>query len=363
MIRIRALKPDLVIGLVTPHDGLLLHQARYNLGYHGSIFAGGTGGYSDLSLWHDLGPDIGRAVLTKNLFGMTGFSPGAKIDAMQKIIVELRDRAKLARIGQAAFHAAQAARVIQRVLEAAGSVSPMRYSKGSQRSIFGSAIPNSISPNRAACILPKTGSLPTARPCSFSGRPSKRRRWYTRTPSHRPRRDRARDAHLAGPWRFSKSRRDQNFRRHCRRQGRQLCRGGGRDSRRHWAERRRQNNAVRRDLGIFATYRRRGVLRRRARNWALAASARQAWLVRSFQIVQTFADMTALDVVSTAALVRRPMRAAIDYAVDVLTRVGLSGKESMVSAALSLQDKKPWSWPSASPPSRASSCSTRSWPA
>jgi len=124
MIRIRALKPDLVIGLVTPHDGLLLHQARYNLSYHDSIFAGGTGGYSDLSLWHDLGPDIGRAVLTKNLFGMTGFSPGAKIDAMQKIIVELRDQAKLARIGQAAIHAAQAARVIQRVLEASGSVEP-----------------------------------------------------------------------------------------------------------------------------------------------------------------------------------------------------------------------------------------------
>jgi len=63
-------------------------------------------------------------------------------------------------------------------------------------------------------------------------------------------------------------------------------------------------------------------------------------LVRSFQIVQTFADMTALDVVTTAALVRRPMRAGIDYAADVLARVGLSGKEHMVPAALSLQDKK-----------------------
>jgi len=124
MIRIRAQKPDLVIGLVTPRDGLLLHQARYNLGYHGSIFAGGTGGYSDLSLWHDLGLEIGRAVLTKNLFGMTGFSPGAKIDSMQRIIVELRDQAKLTQIGQAAVHSAQSARVIQRVLETAGSTEP-----------------------------------------------------------------------------------------------------------------------------------------------------------------------------------------------------------------------------------------------
>ncbi|MFT4095854.1 MAG: ABC transporter ATP-binding protein [Rhodoblastus sp.] len=63
-------------------------------------------------------------------------------------------------------------------------------------------------------------------------------------------------------------------------------------------------------------------------------------LVRSFQIVQTFADMTTLDVVTTAALVRRPMREAIDYAAAILKRVGLSGKELLTPKQLSLQDKK-----------------------
>lgn len=63
-------------------------------------------------------------------------------------------------------------------------------------------------------------------------------------------------------------------------------------------------------------------------------------LVRSFQIVQTFADMSTLDVVTTAALVRRPMREAIDYAGHVLSRVGLSGKENLTPKQLSLQDKK-----------------------
>ena len=124
MIRIRSLKPDLVTGLVTPRDGILLHQARFNLAYHGSLFVGGTGGYSDLSLWRDLGVDIGKAVLTKNLFGMTGFSPGAKMESMQKIIAELRDTAKLTHIGQGAIQAAQAARVVQRVLEQAGRPDP-----------------------------------------------------------------------------------------------------------------------------------------------------------------------------------------------------------------------------------------------
>jgi ABC-type branched-subunit amino acid transport system substrate-binding protein len=122
MVRIRSLKPDVVVGLVTPRDGILLHQARYNLNYHGSIFCGGTGGYSDLSLWKDLGPEIGKAVLTKNLFGMTGFSPGAKVDSMQKIITELRDIAKLERIGQGAIQYAQAGRVLQQVLEISASL-------------------------------------------------------------------------------------------------------------------------------------------------------------------------------------------------------------------------------------------------
>jgi len=63
-------------------------------------------------------------------------------------------------------------------------------------------------------------------------------------------------------------------------------------------------------------------------------------LMRSFQIVQSFADMTALDVVTTAALTRRPMREAIDYAAAALLRVGLGGKELKTPVTLSLQDKK-----------------------
>nr|WP_246701495.1 ABC transporter ATP-binding protein [Rhodopseudomonas sp. BR0G17] len=63
-------------------------------------------------------------------------------------------------------------------------------------------------------------------------------------------------------------------------------------------------------------------------------------LVRSFQIVQTFADMTTLEVVTTAALTRRPLRQAIDYAAEVLTRVGLGAKLDETPATLSLQDKK-----------------------
>ncbi len=63
-------------------------------------------------------------------------------------------------------------------------------------------------------------------------------------------------------------------------------------------------------------------------------------LIRSFQVAQTFADMTTLDVVTTAALTRRPIVEAVDYAAHVLRRVGLGGKENQTPTSLSLQDKK-----------------------
>jgi branched-chain amino acid transport system ATP-binding protein len=63
-------------------------------------------------------------------------------------------------------------------------------------------------------------------------------------------------------------------------------------------------------------------------------------LMRSFQIVQSFADMSTRDVVTTAALTRRPMLEAIDYADYALERVGLGAKKHELPGSLSLQDKK-----------------------
>ncbi|MBN8940786.1 MAG: ABC transporter ATP-binding protein [Rhizobiales bacterium] len=63
-------------------------------------------------------------------------------------------------------------------------------------------------------------------------------------------------------------------------------------------------------------------------------------LSRSFQIVQVFAAMSVLDVVTTAALLRHPMREAIKRATAVLERVGLKEKAEEIPGSLSLQDKK-----------------------
>jgi branched-chain amino acid transport system substrate-binding protein len=124
MILLRSMRADVVTGLVTPRDGLLLHQARYNLNAYGSLYIGGTGGYSDNSLWKDLGPDVGVKVLTRNLFGMTGFSAGARLQSIQDIVTELQAAKLPVQIGQSAIQAAQAARLLQRVLEGAKSTDP-----------------------------------------------------------------------------------------------------------------------------------------------------------------------------------------------------------------------------------------------
>lgn len=63
-------------------------------------------------------------------------------------------------------------------------------------------------------------------------------------------------------------------------------------------------------------------------------------LTRSFQIVQVFADMTVLEAVTAAALVRKPMREAVRKAEEVLERIGLSAIRNESPASLSLQDKK-----------------------
>ena len=63
-------------------------------------------------------------------------------------------------------------------------------------------------------------------------------------------------------------------------------------------------------------------------------------LARSFQIVEIFADMTVLDAVTTAALLRLPLRLAVIHADEVIARVGLKGREQVSPSELSLQDRK-----------------------
>jgi branched-chain amino acid transport system ATP-binding protein len=62
---------------------------------------------------------------------------------------------------------------------------------------------------------------------------------------------------------------------------------------------------------------------------------------RTYQIVQTFADMTVLEATTTGALLRRPrVSEAIAHAEDVLAFVGLGDKRYRLGRALTIADKK-----------------------
>ncbi len=62
---------------------------------------------------------------------------------------------------------------------------------------------------------------------------------------------------------------------------------------------------------------------------------------RTYQIVQTFADMTVLEAVTTGALLHRPrLRDAIAGAEEVLEFVGLAEKRHRLGRALTIADKK-----------------------
>jgi branched-chain amino acid transport system ATP-binding protein len=62
---------------------------------------------------------------------------------------------------------------------------------------------------------------------------------------------------------------------------------------------------------------------------------------RTYQIVQTFADMTVLEAVTTGALLHHPRLAdAIDHAKEVLAFVGLADKRYRLGRALTIADKK-----------------------
>jgi hypothetical protein len=69
-----------------------------------------------------MGEKIGEATLTRNLFGFAFSSTASKTPAVQSLVQELKSNLKLTQdVGQNAIQGAQAARLVQHILELAGS--------------------------------------------------------------------------------------------------------------------------------------------------------------------------------------------------------------------------------------------------
>lgn len=121
LIKIRAEKPDLVIGLMLQNQINGLQQARFQLKYYDSVFVS-TLAHADVRLKRELGAEVAKEVLTKGIYGMALYSPDAKMPAVQALADQMINKAKMGdAFGQLSIPAAQAVQVMHQALEIAGT--------------------------------------------------------------------------------------------------------------------------------------------------------------------------------------------------------------------------------------------------
>lgn len=120
VLRVKSSAPDAVISVVYFQDGMLLHKARFNLGYATPIWLGGSAGFSDDKLWETLGAEVAEKTLT-NSFGLAFYSEDGKLpglkDALEKGKAAYPDKT----LDQSFMFGVQGAHMIVRALEDAGS--------------------------------------------------------------------------------------------------------------------------------------------------------------------------------------------------------------------------------------------------
>lgn len=125
MLKIRAAKPDAVLGIRLRPEAVKLQRARYDLNSYDGVFVEATGG-ADAAFWTDLGDEVARKSLLTNTFALSLYAPGA-VPAATQLAGEMDKSGKLPdHFGQFAASAAQAVMVIRAALERAGSTDPDR---------------------------------------------------------------------------------------------------------------------------------------------------------------------------------------------------------------------------------------------
>ena len=129
LLKIRSLEPDAILSFLYAGDGIKLMNARYTLGYQGPLWIGGTGGYTDPSLWGKLGDTVAAATLNKNLFGLTGYAATDSLVAAADLITRVRKGGVKIPLGFNFLVGAQSAQVVASALEIAGSTEPAKIEK------------------------------------------------------------------------------------------------------------------------------------------------------------------------------------------------------------------------------------------
>ncbi|HYD71133.1 ABC transporter substrate-binding protein [Azospirillum sp.] len=119
VLKVKSLDPDAVISAVYLADGVLLHRARFNLGYDKPVWIGGSAGFSDDKLWGLVGDEVARKTLTAS-FGLAFFSADAALPGMQTAIAQAKEQQTRV-IDQSVMFGVQAAHLAVEAFEKAAS--------------------------------------------------------------------------------------------------------------------------------------------------------------------------------------------------------------------------------------------------
>ncbi|MBX6368892.1 MAG: ABC transporter substrate-binding protein [Rhodospirillales bacterium] len=145
VLRVKSLAPDAVISVVYFQDGVLLHRARFNLGYDDPIWIGGSAGFSDEKLWNVLTPEVASKTLT-DVFGFAFFSDDANLPGMKEAVRRGQAAYPDKPIEQSFMFGAQAATLVAAALEKAGSTDPKKVNAAFRALKFPAGAPEVMLP-------------------------------------------------------------------------------------------------------------------------------------------------------------------------------------------------------------------------
>lgn len=120
LTKLNAMNPDIVVGLVTRHAGIVLNNARYAVGSD-LLFLGLASAFTSETVWDALGDAAAKEVLAENTLGSGVFVANPTRQDVQELLANAKSVDVGVPIGQLFIQGAQAARVIQRILETTGN--------------------------------------------------------------------------------------------------------------------------------------------------------------------------------------------------------------------------------------------------
>ncbi|MFD5002491.1 ABC transporter substrate-binding protein [Streptomyces mutabilis] len=170
MLRVRAADPDVVVSALYDRDGILFHQARYNLRYDKPVFLCGIGGCDNPDVWDALGPRVARATLGHRTVSESFYNPSADLPGLRTLLAGAKGETDVP-LDQHFVIGAQTARIVQAALEESGSARPQDVNAAMSRIRIAAGSAYHYLPTAPEGIAYEDGSIKGAKPVFNQWRP------------------------------------------------------------------------------------------------------------------------------------------------------------------------------------------------